>query len=93
MDTPHAKEALSDPTLYQSIVEHRKKFNLLRGLDYSLHSPDQINFLPPAEVMTVWENDYKLMRESMIYGEALEFRPLLKRLKELIDKFRGLPFG
>ena len=33
------------------------------------------------------------MRESMIYGEALEFQPLIKRLKELIDKFRGMPFG
>jgi Nucleotidyl transferase AbiEii toxin, Type IV TA system len=90
MDTPHAKEALSDPTLYESIVEHRKKFNQLRGIDYSFHSPDQINFLPPDDVIPVWENDYKLMRESMIYGEALEFQPLIKRLKELIEKFRSI---
>ncbi len=89
MDTIHGSAALADKALYQSIIEHRKKFNQLRGMDYSLHIPSKINFIPPVGVINLWEEDYRLMRNSMIYGKAKDFQELIKRLEELTERFRN----
>lgn len=51
MDTEHGILALSDTNLYRSIIEHRGKFNLVRGIDYSGHHPARINFVPPDKLM------------------------------------------
>lgn len=88
MDTEHGKAALEDGTLYHSIVEHRKKFTPIRGISYEDHHPTRINFIPPNEVIELWEKDYKAMREHMIYGESKDFAGLIQRMKELIERFR-----
>jgi hypothetical protein len=88
MDTEHAAAALADYTFYASIIEHREKFNHIRGLDYSGHSPHLINFIPPASMLSKWEADYIAMRANMIYGEAHSFDILLERLNALKERFR-----
>ena len=88
IDTEHCISAMSDKELYESIVTHRKLFNPIRGIDYANHSPAKIDFIPPKEIIGEWEKDYSTMRESMIYGETLSFEALIKRLKELRDRFR-----
>lgn len=90
MDTEHGHAALVDRILYNSIVEHRKKFNQLRGIEYTQHTPSQVNCIPPDTMMKRWEEDYRLMRESMIYGEVLEFDQLIGRLNILVQRFRDL---
>ena len=90
MDTVHGNEALKDMALYDNIVAHRKKFNLLRGIHYDLHTPSKINFIPPKGKLPVWEEDYRQMRNSMIYGKALEFKKLISRMEELTERFRKI---
>ena len=90
MDTEHCKEALNDFELYQSIVNHRQKFNTVRRLDYSNHQPAQINFIPPNDIIKKWEKDYLKMQENMIYGESLKFDALIERLEELKLRFRSI---
>jgi len=63
MDTDFAQKALEDIPLYQSIVEHRSKLTAISGVDYATHSPDRINFVPPASVMDKWRNDYSSMHD------------------------------
>lgn len=92
MDTLHGHAALADKALYQSIILNRKKFNQLRGMDYSLHLSSKINFIPPANIMHLWEDDYRLMRNTMIYGKAKNFHELIDRLNELIASFRLINF-
>ena len=81
--TEFAEIALSNADLYKTIVEHRRLFNNLPGLDYANHSPDKIRFIPPDALLGAWENDYQQMRENMIYGESLIFAELIARLTEL----------
>ncbi|HAR49436.1 hypothetical protein ER57_11605 [Smithella sp. SCADC] len=81
--TEFAEKALRDAQLYQTIVEHRRLFNSLPGLDYANHSPDKIRFIPPDALLGAWENDYQQMRENMIYAESLIFAELIGRLAEL----------
>lgn len=88
MDTEHANAALSDYDFYKSIIDHRAKFNAIRGMDYSGHEPSHINFIPPAAIIGQWESDYLAMRGSMIYGDAHDFKFLIQRLHELQNRFR-----
>jgi hypothetical protein len=88
MDTEHGKEAIKDTTLYKSIIKHREKFNPVRGINYSDHTPDKVDFVPPDSVSGDWEKDYKTMQESMIHGKSLKFDKLIDRLKILRSRFR-----
>ena len=88
--TEFEKKALGDKKLYEHIVEHRKTITPLRGIDYANHAPKKINFIPPFDIIDVWEKDYKQMQESMIYTESLPFEKLLKRLEDLKKRINNL---
>lgn len=81
--TEYAEIALQDVGLYNTIVRHRSKFTSISGIDYTKHNPANIKFIPPDNVIKMWEADYREMNESMIYGQRLEFNELIKRLTEL----------
>lgn len=90
MDTEHGINALSDKELYNVIVNHRQQFNQIKGIDYAKHNPSKIDFVPPNEIIKEWGKDYSVMRENMIYGETVSFEILIKRLKELRERFRSI---
>lgn len=82
-ETKIAEDALADKELYRSIVNHRRKFIGLRGLDYNTLSPHSISFIPPKDVLAGWRDDYEKMQSSMIYGKSLPFEKLMERITEL----------
>ena len=88
MDHSYGKEALGNKELFETIVEHRKKYTPLRGISYDLHTPETLNIIPPDEVISLWEQDYKTMQENMFYGESLDFEELMKRIKKLNEKLK-----
>ena len=90
MDTDFAKSALKNKALYNHIVEHRKAITPLRGIDYSNHTPDKINLIPPDSIIGEWEKDYITMQESMLYRPSLSFIKLMDRLKELKTRINHL---
>ncbi len=90
MDSEHGESALNDRELYENVVAHRQKFNPLRGLDYSNHSPDKIRIIPPDDVIKEYERDYSEMIKYMIYGEALNFEDLLSEITELQNRINRI---
>ena len=86
------EKALNDMRLYKTIVEHRKKFTPIRRIDYSLHAPDKINFIPPNNLLKDYEKDYKEMVESMIYEETITFEKLIYELKLFNKELNALKF-
>lgn len=90
MDTPHGIEALKDTVLYNIIVEHRKNFNAIRGIDYANHTPQSINIIPPEETIKDWEKDYKTMQESMFYGSTISFSELIERITDLNTRIKTM---
>ena len=90
MDTEYARSALQNVLLYTEIVEHRKKFYHVGGVDYSLDMPDKISFCPVGEIQNRFRSDYENMKSSFIYGNPLDFDALLKRLEELQKRFRQM---
>lgn len=88
--TEFADIALRYPDLYNTIVEHRSKFNRISGVNFTNHSPDKISFVPPGHLLSDWEADYKQMKENMIYGEALTFDELIEKLRLLQDQIKSI---
>ncbi|SDD82465.1 Nucleotidyl transferase AbiEii toxin, Type IV TA system [Dyadobacter soli] len=93
MDTAFGRNALSDIALYQTIVEHRRRFNAMKGTNYDSHSPRTLCFMPGENVMLNWERDYRSMQENMIYGKSLPFDNLISRLQELESRVRLIDFS
>ncbi len=79
----YAAKAIENKNLYETIVKHRHSFTRLGGVDYNLHQPQTINFIPPKEMLSAWEADYKTMQEQMIHGDSPNFTDLMQSLTTL----------
>lgn len=90
MDSEYGTAALEDKKLFENIVNHRKTFNVIRGIDYSNHTKGNIRIIPPDDVIKEWEYDYNTMRENMIYGGSLGFSSLIKRIEELQTRVNNI---
>ena len=87
------KEALGNKELFETIVEHRKKYTPLRGISYDLHTPETLNIILPYEVISLWEQDYKTMQENMFYGESLGYEKMMEQIKKLNEKLKTVDYG
>lgn len=87
MDSEYGKKALQDEGLFETIIEHRKKMIPIRGIDYSKHTKGTLSILPPKEVIALWKDDYRVMQENMIIGESLGWDDLLRRIRQIEDRF------
>jgi len=85
--SPHAKNALADKELFDVIVAHRKLYNTIRGISYENHTFQAINFIPPADVLELWRQDYDQMG-VMIFGEKPSFDQILEEMNSLLQMFR-----
>ena len=90
MDTDFAIDALNDGELYNAIVAHRSTLTKMKEVDYTTHTLDKINFIPPLNVIDLWKADYESMQKNMIYGKSLPFDELIDRIKELNKRFRSI---
>jgi predicted nucleotidyltransferase component of viral defense system len=90
MDTDIAEKALNDKKLYNSVIEHRKKFIGLNGFDYSTLAPKTINIVPPENIIELWNADYETMQRTMIYGNSLPFDKLMEKIKQLNEKINRI---
>jgi len=89
--TDFAEKALSNKDLYQTIVDHRYKFNRIGHINYNLHQPQTIHMLPPPQVMEVWKADYATMVEQMIYEtNPPAFNELISELTRLKEKINSM---
>lgn len=90
MDTDFGK-SIADRELYDSVVKHRSVFNKVEGIDYDLHNPSTLSFIPPETIIKEWDKDYQSMQNHFIYEErGLSFDELIKRLEELTARIRNL---
>ncbi|MCD8385558.1 MAG: nucleotidyl transferase AbiEii/AbiGii toxin family protein [Bacteroidales bacterium] len=90
MDTEFGVMAISDYNLYKAIIEHRRHYYALKYFDYDRHSPSTITIVPPSNIIKEWEEDYKNMVRSFIYGPSLSFPELINRIEELETRIRKI---
>ncbi len=87
--SPFALNAIKDKELYQTIVEHRKLFTKISGVDYRLHHPNFLNPIPPKNTQKDWINDYTIMKRDMIYGNAPSFEEMIEEVNSLVNQIRA----
>jgi hypothetical protein len=90
MDTSFAKSALQNTDLYKTVINHRKKFNNIQGIDYQTHCPEQIQICPPENLISEWEKDYRQLQQTFIYEKSKSFNELTEQLQELTNEIRKI---
>ena len=91
MDTEYGAEAISNKELYNEVVKHRATYNHINGIDYALHSPDKIDFIPPQSIIDSWRSDYNSLSEAHIYDKnKIPFEQLIARIDELLKRVRNM---
>lgn len=82
--TDYAKIAVQDRGLYETIVNHRKHFSRMGGINYQSHFPPNLNPIPPDNLLGLWKNDYKAMQNEMIYGDSPSFEEMIKQIERAV---------
>ena len=90
MDKDFALTAINDDELWESIRHHREIFTSISGMDYTPDIRKRIVLVPREDIQSVWEEDYKSMCSSMIFGEKPSFVQLMEKMKVLEDRFRNV---
>lgn len=90
MDEDFAVKAINDDELWESIRHHREIFTSVRGMDYTPDVRNRIVLVPPLGVQAVWEQDYKSMCSSMIFGEKPTFKELMEQMHKLEKRFHDV---
>jgi hypothetical protein len=88
MHTSFGREALNDFGLYDYLIKHREWYHRISWVNYQSLERTSLSFIPPAEVLDVYRQDYKLMQEQMIYGDTMPFDDLINQLQVLQSEFR-----
>lgn len=86
----YADKAIADTGLYSTLVDHRKTFNTIRGIDYSKHTPDNLRIIPPEHLLPLWEEDYKFMQDQFIYGDSPSFKELITTLTSIQERLHEI---
>lgn len=91
--TEFAEKAFANQDLYETIVEHRYKSTRVGGINYNLHTPQDINPIPSADMIKSWKSDYNTMIEQMIYEQnPPTFDQILEEMEKIKTKFNALPW-
>ncbi|MDA0176824.1 nucleotidyl transferase AbiEii/AbiGii toxin family protein [Mesoflavibacter profundi] len=86
------KDKAYDQELIVSIIEHRERFNGMRGVDYATLYPPNLNPIPPDDFIKAWEDDYKTMQTNMIPEDSPSFTDLLETVKKATQEYNALKF-
>lgn len=87
MDEPFAIPTIQNDELWETISHHRQIFTSMRDVDYTPDIRKRIVLVPPPAFIKEWEEDYRAMRESMIFGNSLTFEQLIERMHLLEQRF------
>lgn len=85
MKTKIAEEAIMDDELYNSVIEHRRKFIGLKGFSYDTLKKATLRIVPEGDIRKEWEDDYKDTVANMVMGEAPSFDEIMTDL-EMLNK-------
>lgn len=90
-NSEYKDKALDDKELYKGIVEHRKEFTRVAGVNYTLHNPQTIDPIPPNSIIKEWEKDYEKMRAEMLYSlNRPSFSEIIASVKSIRSEINAL---
>lgn len=88
MNKDFAQKAIHDDELWESIRHHQEIFTSIKGVSYAPNIRKRITLTPSNEIRAAWEQDYKSMCSSMIFGDKPTFEELIEQMYSLEVLFR-----
>lgn len=79
--TGFGQKAIKDVELFNSIIEHRKRFTAVKTVSYENLTIENLEIIPPQKFYDLYKKDYLEMQENMIYGENIDFDKLVVLIK------------
>ena len=76
-----------DWNLISLIIEHRKRFSGLKGVDYNELYPPNLNPVPPERFIGRFREDYRIMRRNMIPGFSPTFDGIINLVKKATEEY------
>lgn len=73
----------ANPALFHRLVQHRRHYIRLKGVDYEQMTLKTLNIIPPPASEAQFRQDYAVMQTEMIYGEAPDFDTIIAELRHL----------
>ena len=89
MDSDFGKRACVDRPLLDRVLKNRRIYFEYTWLDYEKFGPGYFKFVPPADRIGFWRDDYRSLCENMVFGEAPEFSDLMDSLAALEIKLNN----
>lgn len=86
MQSPHFRKASEDKKLFTSICQHRAYITPLKSntpLNYSTLTFQNLQFIPPSNIINEYRMDYNEMRTSMFFGNPPTFETIIEQLQTL----------
>lgn len=84
--TNYFSKAAEDKKLFSAICEHRANLTPLKSdtpLDYSKLTFENLQFMPPSEIIDDYRRDYNEMSTTMFFGDSPTFETIIKDLKSI----------
>lgn len=73
----------SDARLLERVVENRRTYFSYSWMNYDTMQPGSFTLVPRENLIGTWRNDYRSLRENMIYGDTPEFPVLIESLRKI----------
>ncbi len=89
MDSDFGKRACTDRPLLDRILKNRRIYFEYTWLNYEKFGPGYFKFVPPADRIGFWRDDYRSLCENMVFGGAPEFSDLMDSLAALEIKLNN----
>lgn len=83
--TDFGKKAILDLDLFRRICTHRAYFTPVQGIAYHDLRFEDLDFIPPDNLMEQYRLDYLEMQRSMIYGSSPDFEELIYHIRNLLS--------
>jgi hypothetical protein len=89
METDYFAKAINDKTLFRNICKHREKFTPLKPIgtiNYNELAFENLEIIPPKEIIDNYRSDYREMQTSMFYGESKSFDEVIGKINTMITR-------
>ena len=86
LNSEYGQAALKNIELFKSIIAHRKVLTPMKTTNYENLTLQNLNIIPPNDILEKYKSDYKEMQNSMIHGESPDFGVLLDEITEKLKE-------
>ncbi|MDZ7765641.1 MAG: nucleotidyl transferase AbiEii/AbiGii toxin family protein [Melioribacteraceae bacterium] len=87
IETKYFEAAKKDSALFKQICLHRKQYSPVKPIgivNYANLDFENLEIIPPPQILRKYRDDYNEMRQNMIYGESKNFDDIIELIQNYL---------